>query len=839
MSKSPRTNRQSRVAGTVPSPSGNPFAPGPAARFGGGSTSPGLVLISLTALQVATVLLPSEAAVTQGNQSVLVLLLLLVVLLALAQRMATSRDASAQASHVPAVSLLLLACGLSQVGSGLVMLSAGNGRWGINQMWSLAAIYLTAVLTGHYFRASRRRDALLTVMLATAFAIALLGLYQNYVSLPRARAEYAQSAASIRQQLQLDELSGTALRTLFEARLRTAEPFGRFALSNSLAGFLVCWWLVAVAVWFRVTAAYQGARRQSAMTGTASTKSTDGRHQATRQLLTATCLGLLVLIVLAWCLWLTHSRSAYIAVVVGSCLSGINLRQLRPAHPAAVPLDWRRWAAGIVIAGTVGLLILGYLVMTGDELIANAPRSLRFRAEYWQATWRMVGDYPWFGCGPGQFQTYYTHYMLPQSSEAVADPHNWLLETAATAGAPTAVLLLLTLGLIGYAGFTKESRPGSPLTSPPYPGDPNRRLPSPSASDFPTARWILGGGVAGIIVGAVVSRLTWMPLELFLAAIAVPVACLVGYGLHRGLTLASEFEATSADHPFAFVSLAAGLALLLHLTFTGGINYAGVANSLWMLLLFGAADGSQPRVNLRDWHKLLPICLLAVGALLLLNYGTLYRPVLTASKLLQEGQLAQLDARQALAERNGRFVSQRLSEAAAAFTAAWEADRWSSVATLQLASVRHDQWQMDPGNEALWRSFEESLNRATERDPRNFAVAARAAEWHLFAYRLRGRTEDLAMANEHQSRAISLFPAAAILRAQAAWLQHLQGNAAAAAEEARIALLLDDAHDHVEKKLTARRIVDPGAADRSLRQPPAPRSDATAAEIVRSLLANP
>ena len=59
----------------------------------------------------------------------------------------------------------------------------------------------------------------------------------------------------------------------------------------------------------------------------------------------------------------------------------------------------------------------------------------------------MIADRPWLGCGPGNFQDVYTQYKLPEASEEVADPHDFLFEVWATAGTPALLALLGVLGL--------------------------------------------------------------------------------------------------------------------------------------------------------------------------------------------------------------------------------------------------------------------------------------------------------------------------------------------------------------------------------------------------------
>ena len=94
----------------------------------------------------------------------------------------------------------------------------------------------------------------------------------------------------------------------------------------------------------------------------------------------------------------------------------------------------------------------------------------------------MIADHPLLGVGPGNFQDFYTRYKIPQASEEPVDPHNFLVEIAATAGVPAmllfvAALLLFALraGLLclsgrqtgGARGGRKRLRVG--LAQPPYP----------------------------------------------------------------------------------------------------------------------------------------------------------------------------------------------------------------------------------------------------------------------------------------------------------------------------------------------------------------------------------
>ena len=87
------------------------------------------------------------------------------------------------------------------------------------------------------------------------------------------------------------------------------------------------------------------------------------------------------------------------------------------------------------------------VMIVGFVKPAKAATSLGYRLQYWQATLHMIADRPWLGCGPGNFQDVYTRYKLPEASEEVADPHDFLLEVWATAGTPAMLALLGVLGL--------------------------------------------------------------------------------------------------------------------------------------------------------------------------------------------------------------------------------------------------------------------------------------------------------------------------------------------------------------------------------------------------------
>ena len=85
-----------------------------------------------------------------------------------------------------------------------------------------------------------------------------------------------------------------------------------------------------------------------------------------------------------------------------------------------------------------------------SDLATKAAKSFGYRVQYWQATVRLIAEHPWIGCGPGNFQDTYTAYKLPEASEEVTDPHNFLLEVWATAGTPAMLALLAMLAAFAW-----------------------------------------------------------------------------------------------------------------------------------------------------------------------------------------------------------------------------------------------------------------------------------------------------------------------------------------------------------------------------------------------------
>jgi hypothetical protein len=392
-----------------------------ASAFSGASTAQRLRLVALaalTALLIAAPLIPGESLAEAGTGCVLTLaaVALMQICLAIAAVLG-NRTFRFDWADV-AVIALLAAVGVSA----WYMASHGNPRATINAAWQWANVALLYLMVRQLVRTDSEIRALCAAMLGLATALAVLAGYQFFVTMPQTVAQYRADPEAVLREAGVDAPAGSPERKLFEDRLESTEPTATFALANSLAGFTVPWLIVALGivwdVWRRRNCSEHGPFRRV----------TDARAcpifgGVGRSLIAAAacCLAL------AFCLLLTKSRTAVLATGVGC--AALGWEYLRSGRR----VDWR---IPLAVLALFAITIVGAAVAGAFDwlVLSEAPKSLLYRFEYWQATLQMIADHPWLGCGPGNFQQYYTLYKLPEASETIADPHNFLLEVWATVG---------------------------------------------------------------------------------------------------------------------------------------------------------------------------------------------------------------------------------------------------------------------------------------------------------------------------------------------------------------------------------------------------------------------
>lgn len=314
--------------------------------------------------------------------------------------------------------VLVCAVGLAWIVLVTWLASDGNDpRRGWNGFWqvvSIAAAYFTARGLAN---SNRSRSMLVSICLVGIIAVSVHGLYQAFVTKPQDLAKYLEAPEQVLQSLGIDADEGSAARFRFEDRLRSSEPHATFALANSLATLLTGGILLCVGCGIGFARPFK-------------------RTLASWFVIVA-LVGALVVIAACW--FLALSRTAYVAVFVAAgywCIVAFFQRKQSRVSRRLV-------AGGLVVAAVLAGAGMFWLLKFNPLVLSEAGKSFAYRLEYWAASVAMIQEHGLFGIGLGNFQSYYPAYKLEVASEEIADPHNWILDIAATLSVPIASLLLV------------------------------------------------------------------------------------------------------------------------------------------------------------------------------------------------------------------------------------------------------------------------------------------------------------------------------------------------------------------------------------------------------------
>jgi len=728
---------------------------------------PDLLLGGTMAMLVATPLIPSEATEV-GLQSALNVLWLLLLfcwgITLLLKQGQTFRFGWTDAAFAGLIGWNLL--------SALVMGPNGNGRQTLNIAWQWIVYGAIFLLLRQLAHTPQQQRAVAAVMIGIGVALAVHGLYQYFYSGEIMRENYRRDPSKMLQESAWPLERATPVKKLIENRILSTEPLATFALTNSLAGYLAPW-LVFVS-------------------GLALLAVSTRKY---RLLLATIAIALL----LSGCLFLTKSRTAVLATAVTLVLL------LLYGPRIGRRLDWKIPAA-IAAAGV--LLGLAAVLVGGLDLqvLSEAPLSVRYRLEYWRATTAMILDYPLFGCGPGNFQEYYSHYKLPQASETIKDPHNFIFEIWASAGTPALLFLLALAG--GFVYDQRSAGRKNPADDPPT--DDSVAPPVDGVASDPTAstvqridshaRWVLGLAPLGVIVAIPLAWIGGYPMEPSLIrfpflygppvplVLGLPAAALAVWSLRRWIA--------GGELPLS-IPVIALLCLLVNLLAAGAIAFPGVMNTAWVLLALGLA-GTQTWTPALITPRRAGIVMAGVAMLLAAQIFTQYRPVLNSQAYLSAGEELRKEGNLTAAER--------------LFQMAAEADPWSSDPPRSLIDVRLQAWYQSR-SPADWRRYEEAAEQYIESNPRFYGAYESVGISHWSAAGAQPSQQRREEVADLYRNAVQYYPNGAMLRAQYAWALYRAGDIDEAIKQAEEALRLDSTHNHVEQKLNALYLYDPSQPD--------------------------
>lgn len=667
----------------------------------------------------------------------------------------------------------------------LVAMADGNARTAVNMLWEWLALGTTLVILRQFVRTDEQRRQKLLWATSTVAALSVLGVLQPYVLYPQTRTEYRalreeldmlagdpspramQRAQAIRSTFAAAGITGEdASLASFENRLDSTEPVAMFSLANTFAGLLAAGLILAL--------------------GLATQRIADGGTRG------ANAASLLIAAAILFCLILTKSRTAWIGAAAGAAtwfaLNWLSSRRTRETGAEAGRSVRRQRIARVAVAG---LLVAGAMIAvaagTGrlDRLVViEAPKSMRYRGEYWQGAWRVLKERPLLGSGPGNFRQHYLKYKQPESSEEVADPHNFVFDLWASGG-------LIALGGLAWAAFlgvrglfriARDNRPrlnnrlnvedAADIHDPEDAADIRSDAGSVGHVEAPSdeaGAFVWGAGCAFPLVAAWVwfsgFEFDWRLVGL------LPVWLIALYALTR----------RSAAIPTTACAAGAVVAVLVHLLGAGGIEMPAVVQLLIVLIVAAGPaavldDASHVAsiVRPRGVRRVAGfVALVTFGGLFVACLTTATLPVFTRSILVRAGDQA-------------TPTQSRID-----FTRAAEADRLSPTPRTRLARLYYlDSVTTDDASAGFNRAVD--LQREAIRlDPHSAMEYRSLGGLYLSRFRT---TEDPAQARQAADAfafAVKRYPAHSAIRAEYAAALEAAGDLAAAGAEAQEALRLD------------------------------------------------
>ncbi len=544
------------------------------------------------------------------------------------------------------------------------LLNGGAPRASLN----LLSVWLSLAAAWFLFRQilhdSKTIHAVFAVLLAILLSEAFLGLFQQFIAIPATlrlfEANPQATIALVDPSIQAGSLAWERL----VSRLTTAGPSGTYQLTNSLGGFLgtglVCL-LGFVFCW--------------------------KKQNRNAYFSVQTNLVLLSVLAVALCFWLTKCRSAFVGVAVGGFLAAfvaVNALRSHSINAMALVLDKLFSFKHVSLIALVLLLLGGTCFLGGNggkSVLAGAKRSLGVRVEYWMASSVLIRDYPLFGCGSGNFKQTYTRYKLPQSTEEIADPHNFLVEIAAVAGLPALFFLVVPLSTLVFRAFLGRFSHESQ-----------------SVIAGPTDRQcclIYGAGFVGCLFAFLISFHGEAPMDFMAPVFAVPAFAFVyfiAFGTNRKI-----LETPLIPRSLLAITL---IVLSVHLLAAGGISATNTAIIFWLLAALLANRDAMFQRQIDVDRKTTILTCIGLVVLLLFVYFTGMRPV-----LLAKTHAARADSAPQLALQERAMAADK--------------DPFSAMHHEAWATEMFRQWLAQPSNASLPRDMIHTQDTALRLDPRS------------------------------------------------------------------------------------------------------------------------
>ena len=653
--------------------------------------------------------------------------------------------------------------------AGWIMLAAfgssppGNLRMATNEAW----LWVTGACL---FTASRRlltdlhvRQSFAGLLILCGCGLAVHGLHQHWVSLPENRAEYRSDPEEVLRKAGIDAPAGSSERMVFENRLMDGGPTATFALANSLAGVLLTTVVMATGVlllaWRDLTPLQRWGWASAALLGAA-------------------------------CMMAARSRSATLALLFGLGLIVIAASRI---------LKNRRKFVGwsLLTLSALGLGLTFFLARFGNrEWFEQAPASLAFRFQYWRSTLRMVMDRPWFGAGPGNFQSIYEQYREAYATEQIAEPHNFVAETLAAGGFP-AIALLAAIAIAaafvvwGPGALKPQETAGPNVESSGSTRGPGGRM---------VARWVWLGA---LVAWGMVWMLGWIsrqPPDLDASLFVIPAVIAFAWLLNASL---AKITSRNLDTLIGIAITSIGI----HLLISGGWTVPGVAIVIWIFagLVTRCDEPCGRQATVVGWRRSLAV--VAIGyCLVFLLWTYSLRPV-------QQQRIWM--ARAADAQSRGQLAKARRT-----LDQSVQADPWSPESVLWLADFLRWRLILEGDDTPVRSQWEDALAAAKGRAGEDPALYRMIGAQQLHVFQALGKARDLQAAASTFESAMQWSPSNEWIYAQMAAIDLAEGDEASAALHGEMADSLSRLGGNIERALSRQMIYIPEFAGATARRVP-------------------
>ncbi len=564
-----------------------------------------------------------------------------------------------------------------------------NVRLGINELgWWIATAALVT-LARRVATQTRVQISLMYLVIAVSIGVAIFGWYQSFVDMPQLIAAYRADPDSVLRKAGIDAEAGSAMRIVFENRLYDGGPTGTFALANSMAALLVGGLIAALGMALVQWSSASKLRRAA---------------------------GTVAIVLIGGMVLASRSRSAVVAFGL-----------------IAAWIAWRRWNRmakwSLVAVALVAILAAAY-AYRNSEWIEQAPASLAIRLNYWKSSLAMANQSPIVGVGPGQFKAAYELFRAPTSTEQIADPHQFLLQTLATGGW-LALILFVTLMTLLVRQATRKDQP--------------QIEPTPVSGVVIYSALLAVGSVW--IFGAAIGQTPMLGAGLVASSGAMLLIALMATPRSNAIV--------STSSPISLVAALAVAAITIDLLAAGGLTVPGVSVIGWTLVGI-ASPVTIKNVSVKPTISRLPIAMgLAISLVLIAWYGFGIRPIERAQPALNRFDLAwsrgQIDV-----------AIETLEQAATA-------DRWSPEPVLRLAGVMQSLAVTDTARQSQWLAgLKDAEGRSLAVGGRDPVMMRQLGDGRLVVYQRFGDKESLELARDFYQSACRWSPSHEAYAAQLA-----------------------------------------------------------------------